>query len=106
MGPVLKPKQLKTREKSARLALLDIGGCGRHAECGTGGLAMVTRASRRKAAHATAPPPDQQYIDKFGRRHSAAVLSNWSARALQALGVRPIEANPELEGSAPSSTES
>jgi hypothetical protein len=36
------------------------------------------------------------YVDKFGRRLSAAVLTNWSPRALEALQVRPLDQAPEF----------
>lgn len=35
------------------------------------------------------------YVDKFGRHLSAAVLRNWSPRALEALQVRPLDRVPE-----------
>jgi hypothetical protein len=50
------------------------------------------------------PPTSKQqlYVDRFGRRHGAAILTAWSPAALKALGVRPI--NPESVKEAPSAT--
>jgi hypothetical protein len=33
----------------------------------------------------------QVFIEKFGHRHTDAVLRNWSPAALRAMGIRPIE---------------
>ena len=39
----------------------------------------------------------QPLIDKFGRRHSIHVLATWSPRALEAMGVRPVNTISEGE---------
>jgi hypothetical protein len=44
---------------------------------------------------------DRPLIDKFGRRHSQAVLHSWSEPALRALGIRPINPNELEEGAQP-----
>ena len=44
---------------------------------------------------------DRPLIDKFGRRHSRAVLHSWSEPALRALGIRPINPNELEEGAQP-----
>lgn len=31
------------------------------------------------------------YVDKFGNQYSAAIITNWTAAARKALGIRPIE---------------
>jgi hypothetical protein len=33
----------------------------------------------------------QGFIDRYGHRHSDAVLRNWSPAAIRAMGIRPIE---------------
>jgi hypothetical protein len=47
-------------------------------------------------------PVTELYIDRFGRLHSADILTSWSQRALEAMRVRPVDTNPWKE--APSST--
>jgi hypothetical protein len=32
----------------------------------------------------------KSYVDRYGHRHSAAVLAHWSPAVLRALGVRPL----------------
>lgn len=39
---------------------------------------------------------DRPLIDKYGHRHSAAVLTNWSPLAIKALGIRKVP-TPETE---------
>ena len=38
------------------------------------------------------PSPDlpQPFVDRFGHRHSAAILKNWSAAALRVMQVRRV----------------
>jgi hypothetical protein len=33
----------------------------------------------------------QVFVDRFGHRHSAAILTNWSPAAIKAMGIRPFE---------------
>jgi hypothetical protein len=47
-------------------------------------------------------PVTELYIDRFGRLHSADILTSWSQRSLEAMRVRPVDTNPWKE--APSST--
>jgi hypothetical protein len=60
----------------------------------------MRHSSRRGPAGKTIAPPlnqsqpekiGQQFVDKFGRFHSDAILKNWSPRALHAMGVRKLE---------------
>jgi hypothetical protein len=32
----------------------------------------------------------QAFIDRFGHRHSEAILKNWSPAAIRAMGIRPV----------------
>jgi hypothetical protein len=42
-------------------------------------------------------PDTHPLIDKFGRRHTIHVLTAWSPRALEAMGVHLINTGPEEE---------
>jgi hypothetical protein len=44
---------------------------------------------------------DSPLIDKHGRRHSSAVLTAWSQRMLEIMGVRPINTSEREDGAQP-----
>ena len=55
--------------------------------------------SQVRRASVAGNPQLHPLIDKFGRRHTIHVLTTWSPRALEAMGVHPI--NTGSEGEAP-----
>jgi hypothetical protein len=62
-------------------------------------MSTSTKAQGRAAVERLpAEKPDTHpLIDKFGRRHTIQVLTTWSPRALEAMGVRPIITGSEEE---------
>ena len=57
------------------------------------------RRSQKRKGRGEAPRPKQLHlsleptlIDRFGHKHSAAVLQLWSPRLIEFMGLRPFEA--------------
>jgi hypothetical protein len=62
-----------------------------------------TRTGTVRAGPQVASPDRQKlYVEKFGRFHTDAILSAWSAAMRKAIGIRSF--NSEIEGGAPSPT--
>jgi hypothetical protein len=52
---------------------------------------VIVMPPRKRAKTENQESHPGQLVDRFGHLHSEAVLKNWSAGAIRALGIRPLD---------------